>query len=150
MFCGLMGLEIIIESRSRIMRFFWIFLQGFFAPVVVKYASRHQEKLADLILINPPVRKFLRGWIHHLFEVIARIIYSCSFVDMLCQHLLFLIPFSFLYHQQLKLLLLHMFSWRRSTPSCLHLWLCSATFCWVKFSVRLVELVESAHVWKFS
>lgn len=30
-------------------------LQGYFAPIVVKYASKHQEKLNDLILLNPPV-----------------------------------------------------------------------------------------------
>ncbi|KAG1330894.1 hypothetical protein COCNU_02G008620 [Cocos nucifera] len=29
-------------------------VQGYFAPVVVKYASCHQEKLRDLVLINPP------------------------------------------------------------------------------------------------
>ncbi|KAK3003313.1 hypothetical protein RJ639_018335, partial [Escallonia herrerae] len=29
-------------------------VQGYFAPVVVKYASSHQEKLNDLILLNPP------------------------------------------------------------------------------------------------
>ena len=31
-------------------------LQGYFAPVVVKYASYHQEKVKKLILVNPPVR----------------------------------------------------------------------------------------------
>ncbi|MQL88414.1 hypothetical protein Taro_020967, partial [Colocasia esculenta] len=30
-------------------------VQGYFAPVVVKYASLHQEKLRNLILINPPL-----------------------------------------------------------------------------------------------
>uniref|UniRef100_A0A1D1XSZ2 Haloalkane dehalogenase 2 n=1 Tax=Anthurium amnicola TaxID=1678845 RepID=A0A1D1XSZ2_9ARAE len=30
-------------------------VQGYFAPVVVKYASFHQEKLKHLILINPPL-----------------------------------------------------------------------------------------------
>ena len=30
--------------------------QGYFAPAVVKYARTHQEKLNDLILLNPPVR----------------------------------------------------------------------------------------------
>lgn len=30
-------------------------VQGYFAPVVVKYASSHQEKINDLILLNPPV-----------------------------------------------------------------------------------------------
>ncbi|KAL4572221.1 hypothetical protein LXL04_018991 [Taraxacum kok-saghyz] len=34
-------------------------VQGYFAPIVVKYASNHQEKLNDLILLNPPVRIFL-------------------------------------------------------------------------------------------
>ncbi|KAL4582634.1 hypothetical protein LXL04_007191 [Taraxacum kok-saghyz] len=29
--------------------------KGYFAPIVVKYASNHQEKLNDLILLNPPV-----------------------------------------------------------------------------------------------
>ncbi|XP_010258609.1 PREDICTED: uncharacterized protein LOC104598304 isoform X2 [Nelumbo nucifera] len=29
-------------------------VQGYFAPIVVKYASNHQEKLNDLILLNPP------------------------------------------------------------------------------------------------
>ncbi|XP_017237389.1 uncharacterized protein LOC108210562 isoform X2 [Daucus carota subsp. sativus] len=29
-------------------------VQGYFAPVVVKYASSHQEKINDLILLNPP------------------------------------------------------------------------------------------------
>ncbi|KAI3946597.1 hypothetical protein MKX01_014455 [Papaver californicum] len=32
-----------------------IIVQGYFAPVVVKYASNHQEKLKDLILVNPPL-----------------------------------------------------------------------------------------------
>lgn len=30
-------------------------VQGYFAPVVVKYASSHQDKLKNLILINPPL-----------------------------------------------------------------------------------------------
>ncbi|XP_072965107.1 uncharacterized hydrolase YNR064C [Typha angustifolia] len=30
-------------------------VQGYFAPVVVKYASCHQDKLRHLILVNPPV-----------------------------------------------------------------------------------------------
>lgn len=30
-------------------------VQGYFSPVVVKYASMHQEKLNDLILLNPPL-----------------------------------------------------------------------------------------------
>ncbi|XP_050206901.1 uncharacterized protein LOC126656381 [Mercurialis annua] len=30
-------------------------VQGYFSPVVVKYASKHPEKLNDLILLNPPV-----------------------------------------------------------------------------------------------
>eukprot|EP00262_Sarcandra_glabra_P000088 TRINITY_DN10119_c0_g1_i1.p1 TRINITY_DN10119_c0_g1~~TRINITY_DN10119_c0_g1_i1.p1 ORF type:complete len:410 (+),score=67.85 TRINITY_DN10119_c0_g1_i1:40-1230(+) len=30
-------------------------VQGYFAPVVVKYASCHQEKLKNLILVNPPL-----------------------------------------------------------------------------------------------
>ncbi|KAK3031842.1 hypothetical protein RJ639_035979, partial [Escallonia herrerae] len=30
-------------------------VQGYFAPVVVKYASSHQEKINDLILLNPPL-----------------------------------------------------------------------------------------------
>ncbi|CAO2818961.1 unnamed protein product [Amaranthus hypochondriacus] len=29
--------------------------QGYFAPVVVKYAFEHQEKVNDLILLNPPI-----------------------------------------------------------------------------------------------
>ncbi|XP_031247130.1 uncharacterized protein LOC116104846 [Pistacia vera] len=29
--------------------------QGYFSPVVVKYASNHQEKLKDLVLLNPPL-----------------------------------------------------------------------------------------------
>ncbi|RVW27198.1 hypothetical protein CK203_092598 [Vitis vinifera] len=29
-------------------------VQGYFSPVVVKYASSHQEKIKDLILLNPP------------------------------------------------------------------------------------------------
>ncbi|KAJ9549017.1 hypothetical protein OSB04_021560 [Centaurea solstitialis] len=29
-------------------------VQGYFAPIVVKYANNHQEKLNDLILLNPP------------------------------------------------------------------------------------------------
>ncbi|XP_043711418.1 cis-3-alkyl-4-alkyloxetan-2-one decarboxylase [Telopea speciosissima] len=32
-----------------------IVVQGYFAPVVVKYASNHQDKLNDLILLNPPL-----------------------------------------------------------------------------------------------
>ncbi|KAK3406206.1 cis-3-alkyl-4-alkyloxetan-2-one decarboxylase [Eucalyptus grandis] len=30
-------------------------VQGYFSPVVVKYASKHQEKLNHLILLNPPL-----------------------------------------------------------------------------------------------
>ncbi|KAJ6824902.1 putative haloalkane dehalogenase [Iris pallida] len=30
-------------------------VQGYFAPVVVKYASSHQDKLKNLILVNPPL-----------------------------------------------------------------------------------------------
>ncbi|KAJ4730370.1 Alpha/beta hydrolase fold [Melia azedarach] len=30
-------------------------VQGYFSPVVVKYASNHQEKLKDLVLLNPPL-----------------------------------------------------------------------------------------------
>ncbi|XP_027157934.1 uncharacterized protein LOC113759548 isoform X3 [Coffea eugenioides] len=30
-------------------------VQGYFSPVVVKYASSRQEKITDLILLNPPV-----------------------------------------------------------------------------------------------
>jgi len=30
-------------------------LQGYFAPVAVKYASEHQDKLNHLVLVNPPV-----------------------------------------------------------------------------------------------
>ncbi|KAI5679869.1 hypothetical protein M9H77_01096 [Catharanthus roseus] len=30
-------------------------VQGYFSPVVVKYASNHQEKIANLILLNPPI-----------------------------------------------------------------------------------------------
>lgn len=29
-------------------------VQGYFSPVVVKYASKHKDKLKDLILLNPP------------------------------------------------------------------------------------------------
>ncbi|KAG8388837.1 hypothetical protein BUALT_Bualt02G0166500 [Buddleja alternifolia] len=31
-------------------------VQGYFVPVVVKYAFDHQEKISNLILLNPPVR----------------------------------------------------------------------------------------------
>ncbi|KAL8549161.1 hypothetical protein ACS0TY_008136 [Phlomoides rotata] len=31
-------------------------VQGYFSPVVVKYAKDHQEKINNLILLNPPVR----------------------------------------------------------------------------------------------
>ncbi|XP_077227325.1 alpha/beta-Hydrolases superfamily protein isoform X2 [Tasmannia lanceolata] len=30
-------------------------VQGYFAPIVVKYASTHQDKLKNLILLNPPL-----------------------------------------------------------------------------------------------
>lgn len=30
-------------------------VQGYFSPVVVKYASKHKDKLKDLILLNPPL-----------------------------------------------------------------------------------------------
>jgi len=30
-------------------------LQGYFAPVAVKYASEHQDKLNHLVLVNPPI-----------------------------------------------------------------------------------------------
>ncbi|KAH9745667.1 AB hydrolase-1 domain-containing protein [Citrus sinensis] len=36
--------------------------QGYFSPVVVKYASKHKDKLKDLILLNPPV-----GRLHYNF-----------------------------------------------------------------------------------
>ncbi|CAO2167523.1 unnamed protein product [Urochloa humidicola] len=32
-----------------------IVVQGYFAPVAVKYASEHQDKLKHLILVNPPI-----------------------------------------------------------------------------------------------
>ncbi|KAM6564762.1 hypothetical protein CsatB_024760 [Cannabis sativa] len=32
-----------------------IVVQGYFAPVVVKYARNHQEKINDIILLNPPL-----------------------------------------------------------------------------------------------
>ncbi|KAL5228420.1 hypothetical protein ABZP36_017620 [Zizania latifolia] len=31
-----------------------IVVQGYFAPIVVKYANKHQDKLNHLILVNPP------------------------------------------------------------------------------------------------
>ncbi|KAJ0112565.1 hypothetical protein Patl1_03162 [Pistacia atlantica] len=31
-----------------------LIVKGYFSPVVVKYASNHQEKLKDLVLLNPP------------------------------------------------------------------------------------------------
>ncbi|KAJ8633174.1 hypothetical protein MRB53_026510 [Persea americana] len=34
---------------------FSLVVQGYFAPVVVKYASNHQDKLKNLILVNPPL-----------------------------------------------------------------------------------------------
>jgi hypothetical protein len=34
-------------------------LQGYFAPIAVKYANEHQDKLNHLILVNPPVSSFL-------------------------------------------------------------------------------------------
>ncbi|XP_065028466.1 uncharacterized protein LOC135651862 isoform X2 [Musa acuminata AAA Group] len=34
---------------------FSLVVQGYFSPVVLKYASCHQEKLTDLVLINPPL-----------------------------------------------------------------------------------------------
>lgn len=33
-----------------------LLLQGYFSPVAVKYAFDHQDKVNDLILLNPPVR----------------------------------------------------------------------------------------------
>ncbi|XP_039121101.1 uncharacterized hydrolase YNR064C isoform X2 [Dioscorea cayenensis subsp. rotundata] len=33
---------------------FSLVVQGYFAPIVMKYASHHQEKLRNLILVNPP------------------------------------------------------------------------------------------------
>jgi len=32
-----------------------IVVQGYFAPVAVKYASEHQDKLNHLVLVNPPI-----------------------------------------------------------------------------------------------
>ncbi|CAM8894222.1 unnamed protein product [Rhodiola kirilowii] len=32
-----------------------IVVQGYFAPIVVKYASKHQDKISNLILLNPPL-----------------------------------------------------------------------------------------------
>ncbi|KAJ4843226.1 hypothetical protein Tsubulata_008730 [Turnera subulata] len=40
--------EIAVEKISLV-------VQGYFSPVVVKYASKHREKLNDLILLNPPL-----------------------------------------------------------------------------------------------
>ncbi|XP_047312979.1 cis-3-alkyl-4-alkyloxetan-2-one decarboxylase [Impatiens glandulifera] len=40
--------ELAIEKVS-------IVVQGYFSPVVVKYASSHQEKIDNLILLNPPL-----------------------------------------------------------------------------------------------
>lgn len=42
-------------------------LQGYFSPVVVKYASSHQEKIANLILVNPPVCSVYISTIHFFF-----------------------------------------------------------------------------------
>ncbi|KAK1282269.1 hypothetical protein QJS10_CPB22g00672 [Acorus calamus] len=40
--------ELIVDEFSLV-------VQGYFAPVVAKYAQNHQEKLKNLILINPPL-----------------------------------------------------------------------------------------------
>lgn len=37
-----------------------IVVQGYFAPIVVKYASKHQDKLNHLILVNPPGISYYR------------------------------------------------------------------------------------------
>ncbi|KAF3337154.1 epoxide hydrolase 3 [Carex littledalei] len=34
---------------------FSLVIQGYFAPIAVKYASKHQDKLQHLILVNPPI-----------------------------------------------------------------------------------------------
>ncbi|KAA8543584.1 hypothetical protein F0562_021670 [Nyssa sinensis] len=40
--------ELAVEKVSLV-------VQGYFSPVVVKYLSSHQEKISDLILLNPPL-----------------------------------------------------------------------------------------------
>ncbi|XP_078166854.1 alpha/beta-Hydrolases superfamily protein isoform X6 [Carex rostrata] len=34
---------------------FSLVIQGYFAPIAIKYASKHQDKLQHLILVNPPI-----------------------------------------------------------------------------------------------
>lgn len=48
------ALESIIEAVSPTNKLSLV-VQGYFAPVVIKYASINQEKLENLILINPPL-----------------------------------------------------------------------------------------------
>ncbi|CAI9107268.1 OLC1v1006586C1 [Oldenlandia corymbosa var. corymbosa] len=47
------SLESVIEETTK--GKVTLVVQGYFSPVVVKYASTHQEKITDLILLNPPI-----------------------------------------------------------------------------------------------
>ncbi|KAL8237121.1 hypothetical protein R6Q59_018202 [Mikania micrantha] len=62
---------------------------GYFAPIVVKHASNHQEKLNDLILLNPPhanlpstlsiFSNFLLGEIFsQVYNILTRVNYMAS------------------------------------------------------------------------
>ncbi|KAD3067793.1 hypothetical protein E3N88_35673 [Mikania micrantha] len=64
-------------------------VQGYFAPIVVKHASNHQEKLNDLILLNPPhanlpstlsiFSNFLLGEIFsQVYNILTRVNYMAS------------------------------------------------------------------------
>lgn len=57
-------------------------LQGYFSPVVVKYASSHQEKIANLILVNPPVCSVHISTIHFFFYV--TLTHGLSMQNMIC------------------------------------------------------------------
>lgn len=60
-------------------------LQGYFCPVVLKYASCHQEKLSELILVNPPVRHYPTQWILIILKTIFNnCLYGCYLLLWLC------------------------------------------------------------------
>ncbi|CAN1346061.1 Cis-3-alkyl-4-alkyloxetan-2-one decarboxylase [Linum perenne] len=49
------SLESLINEIGPTSKKISLVVQGYFCPVAVKYASRHQDKLSSLILLNPPL-----------------------------------------------------------------------------------------------
>lgn len=49
--------EAAFQISSVLTSLLWCFCQGYFSTAVVKYARNRPEKIKNLILLNPPVRK---------------------------------------------------------------------------------------------